>query len=57
MWIAIAEYADGTRIEKKIPYCEDGNYSKESEKQYEIEEWLIGQHDDCIFYSVSYEED
>lgn len=56
MWIAVAEYADGTRIEKKFPYSEDGNYNKECEKQYELEEWLIGQHDDCVFYSVSYEE-
>lgn len=30
---------------------------KTCEKQYELEEWLIGQHDDCVFYSVSYEED
>ena len=49
-------YADGTRIEKKFPYSEDGNYNKECEKQYELEEWPIGQHDDCVFYSVSYEE-
>ena len=57
MWIAVAEYADGTRIEKNFPYNEGGNYNKECEKQYELEAWLIGLHDDCVFYSVSYEGD
>lgn len=49
--------ADGTRIEKEFPYNEGGNYSAECKRQYEIETWLIGQHDCCTYYSVSYMED
>ncbi len=54
MWEAIAEYADGTRIEKYFPYNENGNYNAECERQYELEAYLIGLHDNCTFYSVSY---
>lgn len=57
MWFAVAEYADGTRVEKSFPYREGGNYHAECERQYEIEAWLIGRHDGCTFYSVIYEED
>ena len=57
MWNAVAEYADGTRIEKNFPYCENGNYQAECERQYDLECWLLSQHDDCIFYSVAYIED
>ena len=57
MWNAVAEYADGTRIEENFFYNEDGNYCAECERQYELEEWLLGQHEDCIFYSVCYVED
>ena len=54
MWVAEAEYADGTYIIKNFPYLEEGNYHLECERQYELEEWLVTQHDDCIYYSVSY---
>ena len=57
MWNAVAEYADGTRIEKNFPYHENGNYNAECERQYDIECWLMSQHEDCIFYSVAYVED
>ena len=57
MWNAVAEYADGTRIEKNFPYYEDGNYQAECERQYELEAWLIERHEGCTFYSVSYIED
>ena len=57
MWYAVAEYADGTRIEKNFPYHENGNYSAECERQYDIECWLLSQHEDCTFYSVVYVED
>ena len=33
MWYAVAEYADGTRIEKYFPYHENGNYNAECERQ------------------------
>ena len=54
MWNAVAEYADGTRIEKNFPYREAGNYQAECERQCELEAWLIGQHEGCTYYSVSY---
>lgn len=57
MWNAVAEYADGTRIEKNFPYDENGNYQAECERQYDIECWLMSQHEDCIFYSVAYVEE
>ena len=57
MWYAVAEYADGTRIEKYFPYHENGNYNAECERQYDIERWLLSQHKDCTFYSVAYVEE
>ena len=54
MWECIAEYADGTRIERTFEYRENGDYNAECERQYELECWLIERHDDCTFYSVSY---
>lgn len=57
MWNAVGEYADGTRIEKNFPYYEEGNYNLECDKQFQLENWLIGQgenHGGCIFYSVCY---
>ena len=57
MWIASAEYADGTRVEQQCPYMENGNYYRENERQQELEEWLIGYHDNCTWYSVAYVDD
>lgn len=54
MWNAYAEYADGTVIDRDFPYCEGANYSAECERQYDLEAWLLEQHDGCTFYSVSY---
>lgn len=56
MWEAVAEYANGSRIEKKFPYNEGGNYMLENERQYEIECWLLERHPDCTYYSVCYVE-
>lgn len=53
-WVARAEYADGTSIEKRFPYSEGGNYSAECDRQYELEDWLIQRHDGCTWYSVDY---
>lgn len=57
MWCAIGEYADGTRIEKKFPYWENGNYAAEIERQYSLENWIINAHENCTFYSVDYVEE
>lgn len=57
MWNAIGEYADGTRIEKNFLYWENGNYSAENERQYELENWIVNAHENCIFYSVNYVEE
>ena len=57
MWEAIAEYMDGTRIEKLFPYQENGNWLLENKRQNELECWLIEQAEEykgCIFYSVAY---
>lgn len=57
MWEAIAEYADGTRIEKRFPYMENGNYLAENERQYELECWLVEQaeeHGGCTYYTVNF---
>lgn len=54
MWIARAEYEDGTTIEKTFSYNENGNYTLENERQYEIECWLIEAHEGCVWYSVDY---
>ena len=55
MWIARAEYADGTSVEGQFPYRERGIYSLECERQHELECWLIERHDGCTWYSVDYE--
>lgn len=57
MWEACAEYADGTFVRKTFPYAEGGNYHLENERQQQLEEWLIGYHDDCTWYSVVYIDD
>ena len=54
MWEACAEYADGTSIRKTFPYNENGNYSRENERQYELECWLIERHPGCTWYNVNY---
>lgn len=54
MWEAIARYADGIEIRKYFPYNENGNYLAENERQYELECWLLEQHEDCVWYSVNY---
>ena len=53
-WLAEAEYADGTTVEEYFSYYENGNYEAECKRQHELEEWLIGLHPECTWYSVSY---
>lgn len=57
MWLAEARYEDGTEVRKEFVYNEDGNYYRECDREYELEAWLIGLHDGCIWYSVVYTED
>lgn len=57
MWLARAEYRDGTEIEETFPYRENGIYSAECDRQYEIECWLLEQHPDCTWLSVVYVEE
>lgn len=57
MWVARAEYEDGTEIEQYFPYLEDDDYMKERKRQHELEEWLVSQHEGCIWFTVNYEED
>lgn len=54
MWEAYAEYADGTSIRKL--FCQPERVS-ESDRQYDLECWLIERHPDCTFYSVSWIQD
>lgn len=54
MWNAYAEYEDGTVINSNFPYNENGIYNAECERQYELEEWLITSHPNCMYYSVTY---
>lgn len=54
MWEASARYADGTEITKYFPYHENGNPRAENDRAFALEEWLIDQHEDCIWYSVEY---
>lgn len=56
MWHAVAEYLDGTVIDQYFPYNENGSYQRENDRQYELECWLIEAHEECTYYSVSYEE-
>lgn len=56
MWYAYAEYEDGTVIEEYFPYNERDNYKLECDRQYELECWLIEEHDGCTYYSVGYTE-
>lgn len=57
MWEAYAEYEDGTRIRryfKSTCGTYESNYKSESEEQYELEEWLLCEHDGCTFYTVNW---
>lgn len=51
MWIASADYKDGTRVDR--PFCDTPDKS-DSEREYELEEWLIEHHEGCTWYSVSW---
>ena len=56
-WEAVGRYEDGTEIIKYFPYDEDGNYTREEERKYDIEAWLIDAYEGCIYYSVDYIEE
>ena len=51
MWEARASYADGFYVEK---YFDDNPYKLDADYQYELEEFLIEYHPDCIWYSVDW---
>lgn len=54
-WRAVAEYADGTYIEKFFPYEGNGSWKDDNDRQFELEAWLIeGAHTDSVpvWYSV-----
>lgn len=53
-WNARATYEDGFEIDRYFPYNADGNPQKENEEQYEIEAWLLEEHEGCTWYSVDY---
>lgn len=57
MWEARATYEDGTEVCEYFPYREEGNYTAENKRQYELEAWLLGYHDNCTWYSVTYVEE
>ncbi len=54
-WVARGKYADGTTVEKRFRYQEDGDANLEAERQYELEAWLIERDKECTWYSVEYE--
>lgn len=49
MWYAVADYEDGTHIEKYFDAIDASD-----EEQYQIECWLIERHENCTYYSVVY---
>lgn len=53
MWEARAEYEDGTSVYRLF---DSDPRKSENEEQYELECWLIGRHDGCIWYSVNWAE-
>lgn len=57
IWLACAEYEDGTSIEKKVPYTEGESVREENETQYRLECWLLSRHEGCTWYSVTVMED
>lgn len=54
VWIARAEYADGSSVEEVFPYAEGGDIRLENQRQYDLECWLIEGHEGCTWYSVDY---
>lgn len=51
VWFCVAEYEDGTRIEKTFPYF-GGSIREDDQRQYDLECWLIERHEGCTYYSV-----
>lgn len=57
VWLATIEFADGERIEKMFPYTANGNYRREQDEQFAIEERMLntyGNDKEVVFYSVDY---
>ena len=50
-WEAIAEYEDGTRVERLFAYNE---HRPDGDQEYELECWLIERHPGCTYYSVNF---
>lgn len=53
-WEARATYEDGFEIDRDFPYNADGNPRREDDEQYELEDWLLREHEGCTWYSVNY---
>lgn len=51
-WEVSAYVADGTQINNRFCYCEGGNVPAERARQNALEAWLLGQHEDCICWSI-----
>ena len=54
MWIARAEYADGSSVEKMF---DPNPYRTDADDQYEIECWLLEYRERCTWYSVDWVND
>ena len=55
-WEAVAEYQDGTRIEKTFPADYECSWT-DGNQRFEIESWLMEQHEGITYYSVDLVED
>ncbi|MBR2644891.1 MAG: hypothetical protein IKD54_06330 [Clostridia bacterium] len=51
MWEAKAEYSDGSSVER---YFADNARMSDSERQFQLEEWLLQYRDGCVWYSVTW---
>ena len=57
VWLATVEFANGERIERMSPYTANGNYKRECDEQYRIEEYMLntyGNDNEIVWYSVDY---
>lgn len=51
-WYINASYQDGTQIEQRFNYYENGNAAAERERKVALEAWARTQHSGCICWSV-----
>ena len=63
--VTVANGKGSFEVQQELPVGEyviswnipEGNYTAENERQYELEAWLLGYHDNCTWYSVTYVEE